>query len=162
MNLIEFVFYFLEELRIKKNLIKYILDNYNVVGDLTKYNKEDMINVYKENSNRKDTIFRLDLFNNENIHTKLNFMYFSILLQNIEEARKIITFLTINGMDSTFILLIIIYAFALFFFVLLFFIPVIKFLNKQIYKAKNILSIVPVNVLLYQRNNAYLFKFFKD
>ena len=162
LNLIEFVFYFLEELRIKKNLIKYILDNYNVVGDLTKYNKEDMINVYKENSNRKDTIFRLDLFNNEKIHTKLNFMYFSILLQNIEEARKIITFLTINGMDSTFILLIIIYAFALFFFVLLFFIPVIKFLNKQIYKAKNILSIVPVNVLLYQRNNAYLFKFFKD
>ena len=162
LNLIESVFYFLEELRIKKNLIKYMLDNYNVIGDLTKYNQEDMINIYKENSNRNDTIFRLDLFNNEKIHTSLNFLYFSILLQNIEEGRIIINFLTINGMDSKFILLIIIYAFALFFVILLFFIPVIKFLNKQIYKAKNILSIVPVNVLLYQRNNDNLFKFFKD
>jgi hypothetical protein len=162
LNLIESVFYFLEELRIKKNLIKYMLGNYNVIGDLTKYNHEDMINVYKENSNRKDTIFRLDLFNNEKIHTNINFFYFSILLQNIEEGRIIINFLTINGMDSKFILLIIIYTFALFLVILLFFIPVIKFLNKQIFKAKNILSIVPVNVLLYQRNNDNLFKFFKD
>ena len=162
LNLIESVFYFLEELRIKKNLIKYMLDKYYVVGDLTKYNQEDMINVYKENSNRNDTIFRLDLFNNEKIHTNINFFYFSILLQNIEEGRMIINFLTINGMDSKFILLIIIYTFALFLVILLFFIPVIKFLNKQIFKAKNILSIVPVNVLLYQRNNDNLFKFFKD
>ena len=65
-------------------------------------------------------------------------------------------------MDSRFILLIIFYTFALFFVILLFFIPVIKFLNKQIFKAKNILSIVPVNVLLYQRNDSNLFKFFKD
>ena len=162
LNLIESVFYFLEELRIKKNLIKYMLDKYYVVGDLTKYNQEDMINVYKENSNRNDTIFRLDLFNNEKIHTRINFFYFSILLQNIEEGSIIINYLTINGMDSRFILLIIFYTFALFFVILLFFIPVIKFLNEQIFKAKNILSIVPVNVLLYQRNDSNLFKFFKD
>ena len=162
LNLIESVFYFLEELRIKKNIIKYALNKYTVVGDLSKYDKEEMINVYKENENKPNIMFRLDLFNNERIHTRINFFYFNILLQNIEEASAIINYLTINGMDSKFILLIIIYTFSLFFVIILFFIPVIKFLNKQIYKAKNILSIVPVNVLLYQKNNSNLFKFFKD
>ena len=38
----------------------------------------------------------------------------------------------------------------------------VKFLNKQIYKAKNILSIVPINALLYQKSNRNLFKFFND
>ena len=162
LNLIESAFYFLEELRIKKNIIKYALNKYTVVGDLSKYDKEEMINVYKENENKPNIMFRLDLFNNERIHTRINFFYFNILLQNIEEASAIINYLTINGMDSKFILLIIIYTFSLFFVIILFFIPVIKFLNKQIYKAKNILSIVPVNVLLYQKNNSNLFKFFKD
>ena len=121
-----------------------------------------MINLYNENSQNNKTIFRLDLFNNEKIHGNINFLYFNIILENLELTKDIINLSTINGKDSYFILLIIIYTLSLCLFVLVFLLPMIKFLNKQIYKAKNILSIVPINVLLYQRSNINLFKFFND
>ena len=156
------ILYFLEELRLKKNIIKYILNNFNVVGNLTEYNKEEMINIYNQNSNNNKTIFRLDLFNNQIIHSDLNFMYFNIIFQSLQQSRVIISFFNINGENSFFILLIIIYILVSFIIIISFFIPMIKYLNKQIYKAKNILSIVPINVLIYQTNNRKLFKFFND
>ena len=161
-NLDKDVFYFLEELRIKKNIIKYILDNFNVVGNLTEYNKDNMIKKYKESSDNNLTIFRLNLFNIQYIHSNVNYMYFNIILQIIEHCQAIISFFTIDGKNSYFILLTILYVLALCLMILIFIVPMIKFLNKQIYTAKNILSIVPVNVLLYQRNNSNLFRFFKD
>ena len=139
-----------------------MLDNYNVIGNLTEYNITKMINLYNENSNNNKTIFRLDLFNNEKIHKNINFLYFNIILENLELTRYMINRFTINGKNSYFIILIIIYVLLLCLLILVFFIPVIKFLNKQIYKAKNILSIVPINVLLYQKSNINLFKFFND
>ena len=143
-------------------VVKYMLDNYNVIGNLTEYNITKMINLYNNNANNNKTIFRLDLFNNEKIHKNINFLYFNIILENLELTRDIINLFTINGKNSYFILLIIIYALFLCLLIIVFFIPVIKFLNKQIYKAKNILSIVPINVLLYQKSNINLFKFFND
>ena len=156
------VFYFLEELRLKKNLIRYFLETYNVVGNLTEYNKDEMINIYNEKSINNKTIFRLDLFNNQSIHSDINKIYFFIILQNMKENLFIIDIYSIDGKNSHFILLIIVYILTFSLIILLFFIPMIKFLNKQIYKAKNILSIVPINALLYQRNTRYLFKFFND
>ena len=161
-NLDRTLLYFLEQLRIKKNIVKYMLDNYNVVGDLSEYNKDKMINIYNINSNNDKTIFRLDLFINEKIHTNINFMYFNILLQNLEKTKNMINNFSIDGKDSHFLLLIILYSLSLCLVIIVFFLPMIKFLNKQIYKAKNILSIVPINVLLYQRSNRNLFKFFND
>ena len=139
-----------------------MLDNYNVIGNLTEYNITKMINLYNNNANNNKTIFRLDLFNNEKIHKNINFLYFNIILENLELTRYMINRFTINGKNSYFIILIIIYVLLLCLLILVFFIPVIKFLNKQIYKAKNILSIVPINVLLYQKSNINLFKFFND
>ena len=153
--------YFIEQLRIKKNIVKYMLDSYNIIGNLTEYNETEIINLYNEISDN-NTIFRLDLFNNEKIHSNVNFLYFNIILQNIEKSRDFINLYTISGKDSYFILLIIIYTLSLSLLIVLFYIPVIKFLNKQIYKAKNILSIVPINVLLYQKSNINLFKFFNE
>ena len=89
-------------------------------------------------------------------------MYFYIFLQNVEESKFIINLYTINGKNSHFILLIIIYILSTSIIYIFFFIPMVKFLNKQIYKAKNILSIVPINALLYQKSNRNLFKFFND
>ena len=154
--------YFVEQLRKKKNIVKHMIDNYNIIGNLSEYNISDMINLYEMNKNNNQTIFRLDLFNEKRIHVDINFVYFNIILQNLEQTRYIINLFTINGKDSYFVLLIIIYSLLLFLIIIIFFIPTIKFLNKQIYKAKNILSIVPVNILLYQKNNRNLFKFFKD
>ena len=161
-NLESSMLYFIEQLRKKKNIVKYRIDNYNIIGNLTEYNISDMINLYDKNINNNKTIFRLDLYNNKKIHGDINFVYFNIILQNLEQTRYIINLFTINGKDSSFVLLIIIYSLLLFLIIIIFFVPTIKFLNKQIYKAKNILSIVPVNILLYQKNNRNLFKFFKD
>ena len=44
-NLDRAVLYFIEQLRIKKNIVKYMLDNYNVIGNLTEYNITKMINL---------------------------------------------------------------------------------------------------------------------
>ena len=161
-NLESSMLYFIEQLRKKKNIVKYWIDNYNIIGNLIEYNISDMINLYDKNINNNKTIFRLDLYNNKKIHGDINFVYFNIILQNLEQTRYIINLFTINGKDSYFVLLIIIYSLLLFLIIIIFFVPTIKFLNKQIYKAKNILSIVPVNILLYQKNNRNLFKFFKD
>ena len=161
-NLEKSVLYFIEQLRIEKNIVKYILFNYNVIGDLTEYNITKMINLYNENADNNKTIFRLDLFNNEKIHKNINFLYFNIIHENFELTKNIFSLFTINGKDSYFILLIILYTLSLCLFCLVFLFPMIKFLNKQIYKAKNILSIVPINVLLYQKSNINLFKFFND
>ena len=154
--------YFIEQLRKKKNIVKHMIDNYNIIGNLSEYNISDMINLYEMNKNNNQIIFRLDLFNEKRIHVDINFVYFNIILQNMEQTRYIINLFTINGKNSQFVLLIIIYSLSLFFIIIIFFVPMIKFLNKQIYKAKNILSIVPINILLYQKNNRNLFKFFKD
>ena len=74
--------YFIEQLRKKKNIVKHMIDNYNIIGNLSEYNISDMINLYEMNKNNNQTIFRLDLFNEKRIHVDINFVYFNIILQN--------------------------------------------------------------------------------
>ena len=73
----DFIIYFLDQIRIKKNIVKYKLENENVVGNLTTYNN-DMTNILEKNPNAK---FRLQLFNEENLHSEINFLFFDIILQ---------------------------------------------------------------------------------
>ena len=96
--------YFLEELKIKKNIIEYKLEKENILGNLTEYNYSDYINNEKiprkgdyNNTNKTKTqIFRLDLFNNKTLHYELNIIYFNIILpfveENIENFYSILSF----------------------------------------------------------------------
>ena len=165
-----FTIYFFEEMRIGKNFAKIKFGEKAILGNLSNYNFEEyykIISITENNSNYsysegykylddvKDdtnkTIFRLDFFNSEILHEKLNAMFFSIILPYIErnakpifedlsidEAKKTIKYLNI----SFYILVILIYC--------IYFIPIISFINMNIYKTKNMLSIVPLDILASQ------------
>ena len=144
--------FFLEQIRIKKNIAKYILENEVVIGNLTKFNTENLYYLFN-NKNHKKIIFRLNLFNNNILHSDLNILFSNIILPILESTLQLITnSIKIEGEYYNFILIIILYiiVISIIFFVCLF--PLINFLNKQIYKTKIMLSIIPINFLLYNSN----------
>ena len=132
--------------------------NENVLGNLTEYNYTDYINndlITKNgqpsNNSNHSSIFRLNLFNNYTIHYQLNLIFFNVILPYIEKNREeyfsILTFETKEGNILSLNLLILVIISLIFF---CFFIPVINYINSIIYKAKNMLSIIPLNILSYQ------------
>ena len=153
----DFIIYFLDQIRIKKNIVKYKLENENIVGNLTTYNN-DMTNILEKNPNAK---FRLQLFNEENLHSEINFLFFDIILQ-IHKKTLILIMDLIKIKENLFVLFFLLYiiVLSLIFFTCLF--PLINFLNKQIYKAKNIISILPINLLIYNNNIKSLINLFID
>ena len=147
-----FIDYFLEQIRIKKNIAKYIIENEIIIGNLTQYNTDNLFYLLNNNNNIT-IIFRLDLFNSDNLHSGINLLFFNIILPFLKSTLQLITNSTkIEGEYLYFILIIILYisAIAIIFFSCLF--PLINLLNKQIYKTKNMLSIIPINFLLYNSN----------
>ena len=126
------------------NYVKYYyLDDMNVTGNLSDYGKYEYI--IKDNET-----FRLEMFNNDTIHTNLNTIFIHTLLpfyigivKNATTAIK----KTIEDVDSIYIIYIIIYIVlnaALF---LSIWIPFIKSMNSIIYNAKKILGIIPIQIL---------------
>ena len=148
----DFLDYFLEQIRIKKNVAKYLLENENVVGNLTKYNKININKIFETN-NSSNAMFRLNLFNDDFLHSELNILYFNIIFPYLKNIGIIFRFY--GGIDEEknlfklvflgFILIISIIFYFCFF-------HLINFFNKQIYKTKNMLSIIPINFLLYNSN----------
>ncbi len=126
------------------NFVKYYyLDENNVVGNLSRYGKDEYD--IKENET-----FRLQMFNNNTIHTNLNVIFLHTLLpfylgilnltsNSIQEA--------VENVDSPFLIIMICYIVLnviLFFFI---WIPFIKNMNSIIYNAKKILGIIPIHIL---------------
>ena len=99
-------FYFLEEIKIKKNIVRYKLKYEKIVGNLTEYKYLDYLedeNIPKKGSN--NNIFRLDLFNDEEIHFSLNLVFFSIILPYIQKNRKLdFSIFSIDKVDRFFFL----------------------------------------------------------
>ena len=145
-------FYFLEEIKIKKNIVRYKLKYGKIVGNLTEYKYLDYLedeNIPKKGSN--NNIFRLDLFNNEEIHFSLNLVFFSIILPYIQKNRKLdFSIFSIDKVDRFFFLVNIVFFIILSFLFFFYFIPVINYINNTIYKTKNMLSIIPLSILSTQ------------
>ena len=147
-----FMDHFLDQLRLKKNVAKYLIENGYYYGNLLKYDNENLTNIFLENNN-SDSLYRLDLFNDENLHSDLNLLFFNIILPFLDSLfRLIMSSKQMEGGNFYFVLIILLYILVLIiiFFACIF--PLINFLNKQIYKTKNILSIIPINFLLYNSN----------
>ena len=124
---------------------------------MTQYNYLDYINneLIPRNSYGEETdntiIFRLDLFNNETLHFNLNIMFFSVILPYIQENRqKSYDILTIGKASSIVTLYFIVFIISFTLIYLFYFLPVINYINKIIYKTKNMLSIIPLNILSSQ------------
>ena len=84
-----FLGYFVEQIRNRKNIVKYYFENKNIIGNLTEYNIEKIIEEYKKDTdNNKEKILRLNLFNEIYLHSALNVMFFNIDFQIIQSVIK--------------------------------------------------------------------------
>ena len=142
---------FIDEININKNVMRYKLKHQNILGNLTNYNISDYIIIL--NTMGDNDIFRLDLFNNETLHGKLNIIFFSIILPYIQEDKQEISKILIIDNIEYFLLSLscligLILALAFF----CYFIPIINYVNSIIYKTKNMLSIIPLSILSYQND----------
>ena len=132
--------------------------NEKIKFNLTNFNRTNFINEFQKD---KTIQFRLNLFNNETLHFNLNLLFINSILPHFRNNKRIIyNYLTIDGEKNFLILLIIIYLLILSFIFFLLFNLIIKILNDQVFKAKNMLSIVPISILVYQNNNESFFGLF--
>ena len=84
---------FIQKINNAKNIVKYFLRTKNIVGNLTEYDKEkwkSMGNDFLEQEGDKPTIFRLDLFNEKELHSDLNLMFINIFLPYIQTSRRVL------------------------------------------------------------------------
>ena len=144
---------FLETLRKSKYVVKYNIDNNKTAGGLNDYNQDIWLKdtripqVGKNNSG--EYIFRLDLYNDETIHGYLDLIFVNILLPYLDINRKyIIPYLSIDNRDYYLRITTIFYVLLVVAVFLAYLLLKIKLLNKHIYRTKNLLRLIPLNILL--------------
>jgi hypothetical protein len=146
-------YYFLEELKIYKNIVEYTLENEDIVGNLTEYD----LNSYSNDSNipkkwdSSSKIFRLQLFNDDSFHNQLNIMFANIILPFIQKSRKnVFDKISFDHITSYLIIINICFFIVITLAFFIYFLPMIRFINNIIYKTKNMLSIIPLSILASQ------------
>ena len=146
---------FLEALRKSIHVVKYLIDNNKTAGNLNDYNEDIWLNdssipqVGKNYSEENTKIFRLDLYNDETIHGYLDLIFANILLPYMDISRKhIFPYLSIDGKDYYLRLTTVFYVLAIAAIFLIYLFIEVKFLNKHIYKTKNLLRLIPLNILM--------------
>ena len=126
------------------NYVKYYyLQEKNIVGDLTQYGKYEYI--VQDNET-----FRLEMFNNDTIHTNLNIIFLHALFPfytGIVNITSIAIQKAVENVDDIYHILIICYIVFNIILFLIIWIPFIKNMNSIIYNAKKILGIIPIHIL---------------
>jgi hypothetical protein len=150
-----FINSFIEEVRNARDFMKLLLDKQVLVGNLSKFIEfKQNDSTYGINKNRT-LIFRMKVFNMEETHYRLNIIFFNILYQYINQL-KIITINSIEqhvtNLHMSYILLIVSYIVIFIFIYVFYWIPMIRNMDVEIYKTKNMLSIIPVKILASQPN----------
>ena len=133
-----FISYWLEEIRFKRNYVSLI----------EKLNQR--ANFWKDNENKI-----IDLYNLQDIHYEINYLFNHIILSSIEEERNLALDNIIQNISSNktiYIILLIIYFFLILILYMLYWRPIINNITLLIYKTKNILTIIPVEILAEQTN----------
>ena len=147
---------FIQKIYQAKNVVKYFLRTKNIVGNLTKYDKKKWIslgNNFLEQEGDKPAIFRLDLFNEKELHSDLNLLFLNIFLPYLQESRRgIFDKIKIEGNEKLFIKLFIFYLIILLLILFVYWVPKVNFINNYIYRTKKILLIIPMNILASQNN----------
>jgi hypothetical protein len=149
--------YFLQEIRIAKNIVKYLLSTGKILGSLKIFIPPSYMGIPNMPligiPNPGNYRFRFDLFNEEILHNYLNTIFINIVLPYLDTYRKILyKYLVIEGDNYTFIIISCIYLFSLIILFLVYWMPIIYYLNNIIYKTKNLLSIIPIDILANQNN----------
>ena len=151
---------FIDELRIKKNLVRLLLNLGLIIGNLTEYETNKWYDEYydvlkdeiDENIQTKKR-FRLELFNDDYFHADPNIIFINVILPCLDETRKIILEkLTIIGKQFSYYFLISFYGIILIGIYIFYWIPKIRELNRIIYETKNMLKIIPMHILMSDNN----------
>ena len=152
---------FLQEVRVLKNLLTYLgkeqlirgnLNTRIVIGNLM---SDPLMPIKGRKVN--GTIYRLDAFNNDTLHQNLNIQFINIILPYLENYKKtLFKYLLIEGDDVYFIIISSLYLLLLIIIFFIYWLPMINHVNNIIYKTKNMLSIIPTNMLESQNNTELL------
>ena len=154
-----FAINFLQNIRYLKNIAKYRLETENLVGDLgmDEHNIQETINELEISG--KNYSFRLDLFNNEILHSDINKIFINILLPYFDQARMaLFNNVSIDGKDYQYIVYICLFLIIITFLYFAYLFPMIRHLNNSIYRTKKILLIIPTKILASQTNIKTLLK----
>ena len=145
---------FVEEIRMKRNYVKILLDKGIIVGNFSDILNLKNYNIWNNQNlglkDNKTLIFRMSLFNIKKTHSKLNIIFMHIIMQYINAERNITFSLVEENVERGYIVYIILILFHIFYITIalsIFWVPKVKEMNIDIYKAKNILTIIPVQIL---------------
>ena len=153
---------FIQNIRNVKNIVIYKHETEYIYGDLIEYDI-DLWNTwdnktYPKEGNKK-SMFKLNLFNNDTLHSEMNLMFINILLPYIDENRKhILKRLSIEGLGNKFLLSFFLFLISTFIINFFFLLSMIRYLNNFIYKTKNMLLLIPMSILTSQSNIKSLLK----
>ena len=152
---------FIQKIRGLKNMVKYKLEKENILGNLTNYD----LDVWSTWSNdiqpegSRNFEFKLNLFNNETLHSYVNLLFINILLPYIDTYRKIIlNRISIEGYEGKIILIFIPFILLLILIFIFYLLPRVNYLSDFIYKTKNMLTLIPMVILTDQSNIKSLLK----
>ena len=151
-----FVYGFIDEIRIKKNLIRVLSEHGMIIGDLSKYEVDtwhekyyDFLNSERGKDLTQTTQFRLGLFNDGYFHTISNIYFINVILPCLNENRKILLEkITIVGKQKTFYVIISILLILCISIYMLYWMPMVTNLNKNICETKTMLKIIPMHILM--------------
>ena len=140
-------------MRYYRNIMNSFLVFNAFIGDLNKLD-EDYINQINEQIKELKAIapyiyYRLEIFN-QNIHYDLVTKFLNVILQYILQEKDISTDCILKYIEGGYIIYIVLISiFALIICGIFWFywIPMIRVLNMEIYKTKNMLTIIPVQIL---------------
>ena len=146
---------FIEDLRNARSFMKLLLEEKTLIGNLSKV-IDAKFNDTNFNLDKNDSlIFRMKVFNIEQIHFRLNIIFHNIILQYINQERNITVFSIDQALTNEhikYVILIIIYICIFLIMFIFYWIPMIQKRNVEIYKTKNMLSIIPLQILASQPN----------
>ena len=145
--------YFFQLLRNIINTLKYKLETELIVGELGMYEVDKWKTWGEDYPEGQKVIFRLDLFNNDTLHSEMNILFVNILWPFLDDLRKqILNSLKIEG-DEYYFILYFCFIIGLTFVVnFLFVLLRAQYLNISIYKTKNLLLLIPMKILASQGN----------
>ena len=152
---------FIQKIRSLKNIVKYKYETENIKGNLTSYE----LDVWRTWNNdiqpdgTRNFEFKLNLFNNETLHSYVNIVFINIFVPYIDKYRKIIlNQLSIEGYEFKIIIIFITIIFLLVLNFMFYLLPRVNYLSDFIYKTKNMLSLIPMTILTDQSNIKSLLK----
>ena len=152
---------FIQKIRSLKNIVKYKYDKDDIRGNLTNYD----VDVWSTWNNdiqpdgSRNFEFKLNLFNNETLHSYANLVFVNIFIPYIDKYRKIIiNRLSIEGYEGKILLIFMIFIILLLLIFSFYLRPRVNYLSDFIYKTKNMLSLIPMAILTDQSNIKSLLK----